>query len=114
MAQTLLPWWQARWKRIMVGIALWGALAAAAGAFAASRGLPLWETVVTWDEWFVAIALFVYVPVALGGPTDEEMRLQPTKKKLIYAVRATGLVLLVVFLLDLLVRLVFGLGWEPF
>ena len=114
MAQTMVPWLQARWKRVVVGVGVWGAIAAAAGAFAASRGLPLWETVVTWDEWFVAAVLAIYVPVVLGGASDEEMRLQPTKRRLVHAVRASGMVLLVVFLLDLVVRLVLGLGWDPF
>lgn len=99
---------------LLLGVVAWLGLAVGAALQARSAGSALWPTVVTWDEWVVAIAL---VPRAilfiLGIMMTDDVQAR-------WGRRVTGAInwlawsALVVFALDLAVRAVFGLGWKPF
>ncbi|HYG60695.1 MAG TPA: hypothetical protein VD902_21685 [Symbiobacteriaceae bacterium] len=114
MSQILVLWWQVRWKRVAAGAAVWAAVAVTAALFANASGRPVWPTIVTWDEWLVAIGLLPFLAMWLLGIRDEEDFARPAARRVIRAFLSMGTGMLVVFLLDILTRFVFGLGWKPF
>jgi|GEM_PF-2109998 len=112
-----MPEWFANWVRNYRPV-LWIAPAAlvliAVGGYTHARlsGLPVLETILTWDEWFAAI-LFLPLVATIGtrlrGPSRGYDR--PVRPALV----SMGYVLgLLVFGADLLIRAMLGLGWDPF
>lgn len=91
---------------------VWVLLALAGGLHARMTGLPALELIVTYQEWFAALLLLpilVTIGTTIRGPSRG--RDKPYRPSLV----SMGYVLaLTVFSLDLLVRALFGLGWEPF
>jgi len=84
-----------------VGLGCWVLCSGAAAFYAARFSLDLLPTIVTWNEWLIAIIL---IPALLnvGAPR--------VRARLVWVrwIAAT------VFAMDLLVRAFFGLGWQPF
>lgn len=96
----------------MLGPVVWLLLALAGWIHARLAGLPVLETIVTYDEWFAALLLLPLlgtIGTSVRGPSRGRDR--PDRPALV----SMGFVLaLIIFALDLIVRALFGLGWEPF
>lgn len=101
-------------RTLLPGLGLWVLLAVAAGTYAAVGGRPALPAVVTLDEW-VAAVLFIAPLVAfmlnIGRSAAPEDRVA---NRLATVAGRLGWMALVVFLMALAMRGIFGLGWNPF
>jgi hypothetical protein len=117
----MLAWWS-EWKlSLLQGAAAWAAVSGAAGLYALFAEKPPVAIVLTVNEWAAAFLIlpwllsggrsaFQRAPVAAGG-ADSDTAVAASW-------RAPGVILaarigLVIFLMDLLIRLIFKLGWKP-
>ncbi|MFZ5816896.1 MAG: hypothetical protein ACOY93_16645 [Bacillota bacterium] len=100
MLQSLTHWFWSRRQDWLLGLGAWALLGVGGAVHAHFAQLPALQVIVTWNEWFAALLL---LPLLFTG----RMRGNPLARKAYAAV-------LVVFALDLLVRALFGLGWQPF
>ncbi len=99
MASTTWNRWVTPYSNYLwVGLFFWVLCSVAAAVYAAQSGLARLPTVVTWNEWLVAIIL---IPALLGVGARGTLRWAKW-------IAAT------VLGLDILVRAFFGLGWQPF
>ncbi|HLN63228.1 MAG TPA: hypothetical protein VK464_16960 [Symbiobacteriaceae bacterium] len=108
------PVWQVGAQFALAGAGLWAVVFAGAYAYAGKHGLPLWPTVVTWDEWTVAVGLIPAAFAALLGISSTDDVKNRTGRHMVALAQRLGGLLLVTYVLDLLTRAVFGLGWKPF
>jgi hypothetical protein len=102
MVTTILHRWvMPNSRQLVVGLVCWVLCSVAAVAFASQSGAPWLPTIVTWNEWLVAIVLIpVLFSIGATGPRA--------------AMRWARWIAATVFGLDLLVRALFRLGWQPF
>lgn len=108
------PVWRMGALYALVGAGLWVVVFAGAYVYAGNHGLPLWPTVVTWDEWAVSVGLIPAGFAALLGIIRTDDLKNRTGRRLVALAQRLALPLLVTFGLDLLTRAVMGLGWKPF
>lgn len=142
MRKSMLSWYRNYRLYWLAGAVLWLIVAAGTWPYAQTRGLPYLKTMVTWDEWVVAVLLLPWLThfllVGLGKATrgsrvnaamqnivvggslqalnDQvaaEFAPESNASPVGWVSRLTA-VAVAVFALDLLVRAVFGLGWQPF
>lgn len=97
MVSMFLHRWVTPYRgRIGVGLGCWGLCSVAAVVYASQSGATRLPIVVTWNEWLVALLL---IPALVSGGSVAVW------------LRWTAAI---VFGLDLLVRALFRLGWQPF
>ncbi len=108
------PVWRVGALLALAGAGLWALVLAGAYAYATKHGLPLWPTVVTWEEWTVAVGLIPTAFTALLGIISTDDIKNRTGRQMVALAQRLGGLLLVTYVLDLLTRAVFGLGWKPF
>lgn len=104
-------WLKERWPVWAAGVLLWVLLAAGATIYATTNSLNVWEQIVTWDEWAVAIGLLIRFLVPIFRRSEVVSR---RGQWFVGLMGDMTWALAVVFLLDLLTRAVLGLGYEPF
>jgi hypothetical protein len=97
----------------MLGPAAWVLLALAGWLHARMTGLPVLPLILTYDEWFAALLLLPSL-ATLGAAAREPEHGGAGVRSRLTLVRMGYVPALIVFSLDLLVRALFGLGWEPF
>ncbi|MDB4896111.1 MAG: hypothetical protein JWN15_2373 [Firmicutes bacterium] len=103
-----------RLRTLVPGVGLWIALAAGGGIWAAAAGRPVLPLIVTLDEWVAA--LFFLAPLLafmLSLGRSESPQAAAQVRFISVAVRL-GWAASAVFVLDLITRAIFGLGWKPF
>ncbi|HLN61754.1 MAG TPA: hypothetical protein VK464_09400 [Symbiobacteriaceae bacterium] len=100
--------------RLALGAGAWALLAAAGAAWAGSAGRPLLQTVVTVDEWAVAVLLLPTVLLWVFGVVQRDELVRDGARKVVGTAWGIGAVAMVIFALDLATRAAFGLGWKPF
>ncbi len=114
MRQGMPAWIRRRTGEMVAGVVLWLALATAGAGSANATGLPVWETIVTWDEWAVSLLLLPQGLFWLIAIVRREDVANPFVRRLVSGARALAWSALPLFALDLLTRAVLGLGWKPF
>lgn len=97
----------------MLGPAAWALLALAGWLHARITGLPVLPLILTYDEWFAALLLLPSL-ATLGATMREPEHGGAGARSRLTLLRKGHVPALTVFALDLLVRALFGLGWEPF
>lgn len=100
--------------KFMVGAGAGLLIAIAAWLYARGQELPLWETVVTWQEWVAAILLLPTVLlriVVLNPKADIHSK---KAHRIVAVLHDIALVALAIFLVAVLLRAVLGLGFKPF
>ena len=127
---ALRPWW----LHVGIGVAIFTGLAVAAMVVAPRRGRPPGPEVVTWCEWFVAVAILPalmlpgvarraeirsWVLRKMGSGDDEEWESryeyrQRQRRMLLHFCAMLWVWTGTTFALDLLLRAIAGLGWDPF
>jgi hypothetical protein len=95
-----------RLRTLMPGVGLWIALAAGGGIWAAAAGRPVLPLIVTLDEW-VAALFFLSLGRSERPQATAQDRFISVAVRLRWAAST-------VFVLDLITRAIFGLGWKPF
>jgi hypothetical protein len=111
MSEALVDWLKQRWSAWAAGVLAWVVLALGAAAYAGANGLHAWKLIVTWDEWVVAMGLFIRFLVPIFRRS--EMVNTSARRIVGWAGEATW-ALFVILVLDLVARAVLGLGWQPF
>jgi len=113
MRRAWLVWGRRHTVDVLAGVGLWLILGAAGWSRAVRMGTSPARTVVTWDEWAAALLLLPLLGV-LGGAGVNAVRHEGHARantgRLNRAMVAGGVVLA----LDLVLRVVLGLGWEPY
>lgn len=142
MKRMLLSWYANYRLYGLAGALLWAFVAAAAWQYARVQGLPFLPTMVTWDEWTVAVLLlprlwtFVLTGFSMmtrgsrvttamqnvmyGGSTQavadqfaEDVAYESKVGGMGWGARLAATAA-AVFALDLVVRAACGLGWQSF
>lgn len=106
MSESVRLWLQAKRRWLLGGALLWFVLVAGSAAYAIPRGLAALPIAATWAEWIVAI---VAIPYFLGLSTAGRREGRPQT-----LLRGLMTMAVTTFLLDLIARGVFGLGFKPF
>ncbi|HWH69233.1 MAG TPA: hypothetical protein VNT26_07595 [Candidatus Sulfotelmatobacter sp.] len=106
-----MTWLKERWPALTAGLLLWVLLAAGATLYASQQGGDVWQQIVTWDEWAVALGLLVRFLIPIFRKSEV---VDKRGRRVIGWLGDMTWALAVVFALDLLARAVLGLGWEPF
>lgn len=142
MTQRIMAWLLHHRPALTGGLLLWGLLALGAWIRASGAQSPVLPAIVTWNEWAVALMLLpgLIMTGARGfDATSRAGRARATMEGVIAGagiksvdrhvheeaqrlagvgrpgmIRSLSIMAWVVFALDLLLRAVFGLGWEPF
>lgn len=110
--QDLAAWFRSYRLVWMLGPVVWALLALAGLIHARLAGLPVWEVIVTWHEWFAAL---LWLPLlATIGTTIRGYARGRDRSDRPPLVSMGYLLALIVFALDLAVRAILGLGWDPF
>lgn len=115
MKQDTVQVWVRSSVIVALGVLIWATVYFLAALAASRGGLPFWPTVVTWTEWVVAVGMmpkFIAL-AALGMLSGRDVR-NRVAQRVVNNVNTLTLALLVTFALDLVVRGVANLGWEPF
>ncbi len=142
MKRLFFRWFKQNRLYLLAGTLLWMIIAGASWQYARNSGKPYLPTMVTWDEWAVAVLLLprlgtVFLKalnqmtrssrmstavqnVMYGGRTEavvrevhEDLAANANSAKAGWVSRLDA-VTATTFVLDLLIRGVFGLGWQPF
>jgi hypothetical protein len=97
----------------VLALALWALLGVVAWVHAQLAGLPARQLIVTYWEWSVALLLLPFL-ATIGTTIPGPNRRGPDTPARPALISMGYVIALVIFSLDLLVRALFGLGWEPF
>lgn len=125
MRQAILQWYARNKWYLALGLVAWVVLGIAGFVHANLANLPVLPAIVTWYEWAVALMIFPKLVLWLFGIMNlgadviraggAEGPLHRRRKPWVEKVeRSLVMMALVVYVLDLGTRGLFGLGWDPF
>jgi hypothetical protein len=114
MMQGIIHWGQQAGRALLPGAGLWVLLALGGGLYAWVQGGPVLPTIVTWDEWVAAVFFLGPFIVFTMNVVHRGTRESRGEDRFVDVSARLGRAGLAVFLLDLIIRAAFGLGWKPF
>jgi hypothetical protein len=100
--------------KLVAGLSAGLLIAMAGWLYASGKGLPLWETVVTWQEWVAAILLLPTVLLRIIVLNPKEDIHSKKAHRIVAVLHEVALVALAIFLVAVLTRATLGLGFKPF
>ena len=114
MKQVGMRWGRQGFRTLLPGFGLWAVLAAAGGIYAGVVGRPVLPAIVTLDEWVAAVFFIAPLTVYILRIARSGLHRQTAQDRFIGVATQVGWAGAAVFLMALITRAIFGLGWKPF